>query len=371
MAHGAAYTAGIVGSLLTLGLVVVGLRMAGTQVGWGFQFQQPAFPAVLSVVVTLFGLNLFDVFDVNVSDGGMSKGADEETGLKSSVGEGILAVVLATPCSAPFLGTAVGFAFASNAWTILAVFIALGLGLAAPFVVLTMVPGWTKVLPKPGNWMKYLKQFLGFALFGTAVWLVWLVGRQAGVDAMAGLMGWLVVAGVSAWGFGLVQHSPSALKKWGVTGLAAAAIAAGGLYVFPIEAKADGGEAETQAAEGPIDWEPWSKEAIEGHLEEGRPVFVDFTADWCLTCKVNERNAITAEAVVEAAEAHDVAMLKADWTDGGERIRRELANHGKAGVPMYLVYSPDSPNEPAVLPELLSEQRLIDAFTEAAGESNE
>jgi thiol:disulfide interchange protein DsbD len=369
LSHGAAYTAGIVGSLLSLGLVVVGLRMAGHQVGWGFQFQHPAFPAVLSVVVVLFAMNLFGVFDVGVEAGGLSQSTQEASGLKRSVGEGILAVVLATPCSAPFLGTAVGFAFAGNAFTILAIFATLGLGLAAPFVLLTLMPGWADLLPKPGDWMTHLKHVLGFALTGTAVWLLWIVGRQAGVDAMARVLGLLIVAGLVAWTYGRVQNSDSSLRKWGMTGLAVAVLVGAGTWVFPLDtgdAKTTKPSADGRDTSSAIDWEPWSREAIQRHLEAGRPVFVDFTADWCLTCKVNEENAITAPSVLEAVDRHDVAMLKADWTDGSERIRKELARHGKAGVPMYLVYSPATPKEPSLLPEVLTADRLVEAFGDAA-----
>ena len=367
LAHGAAYTAGIVGSLLALGLVVVGLRMAGHQVGWGFQFQHPIFPAALAGVVVLFALNLFGVFDVGVQPGELADSARAASGVKRSLGEGVLAVVLATPCSAPFLGTAVGFAFASSAPTILAVFATLGLGLAAPFVVLTLVPGWADLLPTPGGWMSRLKQFLGFALLGTAVWLLWIVGRQTGVDAMVRVLGFLVVVGLGAWVYGAVQYAESGVRKWGAIAVAAVTLVGAGTYVFPLEGRAAERE-QTAGADstGLIDWEPWSSEAVERHLGEGRPVFVDFTADWCLTCKVNEQNAIATDAVAEAADTHGVAMVKADWTDGSDRIREALQRHGKAGVPMYLVYTPGEPDSPQVLPEVLSVDTLTDAFAEAA-----
>jgi thiol:disulfide interchange protein DsbD len=374
LAHGAAYTAGIVGSLLALGLVVVGLRTAGHQVGWGFQFQHPAFPAALAAVVTLFALNLFGLFDVNLQSGDLQETTEEASGIRRSVGEGVLAVVLATPCSAPFLGTAVGFAFASNAFTILAVFATLGLGLAAPFVVLTLMPGWAKLLPKPGAWMGHLKHFLGFALIGTAGWLVWLVGRQAGVDAMASVLGLLIVVGMAAWIFGLVQYGSSALKKWGWTAAAGMLVVGTAGWVFPLDTGESGSSSRAAAEsdqQGAVDWQKWSREAVQKHLEEGRPVFVDFTADWCLTCQVNEQNAITASSVLEAVDEHDVAMLKADWTDGSERIRKELQRHGRAGVPMYLVYSPEAPNDPELLPEVLTTDHLTTAFEKAAGEDDE
>ncbi|MGM0556559.1 MAG: protein-disulfide reductase DsbD family protein [Myxococcota bacterium] len=363
LSHGLAYTIGIVGSLLALAGVVVGLKSAGTQVGWGFQFQNPYFLAALAVILTLFALNLFGVFEVTATADGVHEKAEGAKGVQRSFWEGILAVILATPCSAPFLGTAVGFALSSGPATIFAVFASLGLGLAAPFVVLTIVPGWAKVLPNPGSWMEYLKKGLGFALVGSAIWIVWLLGRQTGVDGMASLLMFLGVLSLGAWLYGLVQFQQWSWRKVAATTVGVGAIATAGVLAFPLP---DSSAATRPDASGAIEWREWSEDAVRAELDDGRPVFVDFTADWCLTCKVNERNAIDTEPVHKAMAEHDVAMFKADWTNPDERIRQKLAEYGKAGVPFYLMYAPANPQRGTPLPEVITSETVVDAFENAA-----
>ncbi len=366
--NGMAYTAGITSSMLTLGLVVVGLRMAGQQVGWGFQFQQPIFLAGLAAVIVLFAMNTFDLFQVTLNPPGkLNASGKESEGLSRSFGEGVLAVVLATPCSAPFLGTAVGFALTASSFSILLIFLVLGLGLAAPFVALTLIPGASKVLPRPGEWMNYLKSFLGFALLGTGVWLVWLVGRLAGVDAMGRVLVLLGALSMASWIFGLVQF-----RLWGrakVLGLVAALAIVGsaGMFALPLERGEVVGAGE-QSSNDPVEWITWNQANIDAELAAGRPVFVVFTADWCLTCKMNEKTAIFDSAVLESVEKNNIAMLKGDWTRPDEAIRAELAAHGKGGVPMYLLYTPGKAGAPELLPELLTAGMLIERFERAAGQ---
>jgi thiol:disulfide interchange protein DsbD len=371
LSHGAAYTAGIVGTLMLLALAVISLQAAGVTVGWGFQFQHPAFSAVLSGLLLAFALNLFGVFEVTFQPGTLSKKVDNYRGLPRSFGEGILAVLLATPCSAPFLGTAVGFAFASGPLTIMSIFVTLGLGLAAPFVALAMVPGWSDILPKPGAWMKYLKEFLGFALLGTVIWLVWIVGQQTGPTGMAKVLVFAGAIGFGLWLYGAVQHGYSSKIKWGFTTVGVAAVVGASLVTFPLQSSTAGSIQSNKSGNGPITWEKWSPETVRKEVSNGNPVFVDFTADWCLTCKVNERNAIQTKAVAEAAQKHGVTMLKADWTNRSEQIRQALAKHGKAAVPTYVVYKPNQHASPTQLPELLTQQILVDAFAEAAASSQE
>ncbi len=364
VSHGMAYVFGIVGSMLVLAAAVIGLRIFGTEVGWGFQFQQPHFLAALIVILVLFALNLFGVFEVSVGSGSLQEKAEEASGLRRSAWEGVLAVVLATPCSAPFLGTAVGFALASNAATIIAVFAMLGLGLAAPMVVLSLVPGWAKVLPKPGDWMMHLKTFLGFALVGTAIWIVWLLGRQAGVDTMGLMLMFSGVLAMAAWIYGLVQFKPWSTKKVLSLALAVGLMGAASWLTFPIERSSS--SAVEVDVDADIDWKPWSEDAVADALDEGRPVFVNFTADWCLTCQVNKENAIETEEVYRAVDEYDVAMLEADWTDPDEDIREKLAEYNRAGIPYYLVYSPDHPDRAETLSEVISAGDLVEAFEEAA-----
>ncbi|MFW6058183.1 MAG: protein-disulfide reductase DsbD family protein, partial [Persicimonas sp.] len=262
LAHGAAYTGGIVGSMLVLAGVVVGLRAAGTEVGWGFQFQEPHFLAALFAVLVLFSLNLFGVFEIGLEASSLQERADEAHGVRRSAWEGVLAVVLATPCSAPLLGTAVGFALASGTAMTVSVFAALGLGLASPMVVLTLMPGWAKLLPRPGDWMVHLKKFLGFALIGSAVWIVWLVGRQTGVDAMAQLLGFGGILAVAAWLYGLVQFRSWSTVKAGALGLGLVAVLSAAAFIFPLEVSSDQGRAESTSSADAIDWEPWSQKRV-------------------------------------------------------------------------------------------------------------
>lgn len=364
--HGAAYTFGVVGTLWLLAAAVIALRVTGTQVGWGFQFQQPGFLAALIIILVLFSMNLFGVFELSVQPQRLTEEASNASGVKRSVLEGVLAVVLATPCSAPFLGVAIGFALTSGPLAIFLIFTMVALGLAAPLVILTLVPGWAKLLPPPGNWMVHLKTFLGFALMGSAVWISWLMGRAAGVDAMAAVMMFAALLAVGVWLFGLVQYQGWGKQK--VAGMlgAVAAIAMGAFLAFPLPIQKPNAAVAT-SDENKIAFTPWSEEAVQAALAEGRPVFVDFTADWCLTCQVNKKNAIETDATRDAAEQYNVAMFLADWTHTNEDIRQKLAEHGRAGIPFYLVYSPTDPDNPAALSEVITQKSLVNAFKKAAG----
>ena len=352
-AHALAYTGGIVASLLVLAAAVLGLRAAGHAVGWGFQFQEPLFVAVLSGVVLLFALNLLGVFELSVpahGAGTLLTAVDHAHGPLRSAGEGVLAVVLATPCSAPLLGTAVGFAFAASAPVVLAVFVAVGLGLAAPFCAVVLVPGLRRRLPRPGAWMERGKQLLGFALLATGVWLIGILGSLAGVDGVVRLLAFLVVLALAAWAWGAWRSRPVLL------GCVLGVLLAGSVAL----------RFGTGAATPVAGREAWSEEAVSRALAEGHPVFVDFTADWCLSCKFNERTVLASEAVQSALARTGTRLLVADWTRRDARIGRRLAAHGRAGVPMYLVYSPARPDEPEVLPELLTTDAVVSALQRAA-----
>ncbi|WP_434384643.1 protein-disulfide reductase DsbD family protein [Melittangium boletus] len=358
-AHALAYTGGIIGSLLALALTVLGLRAAGHGVGWGFQFQEPLFVAAVAAVLVAFSLNLFGVFNVGTDGTALVEKVDASHGLGRSVGEGVLAVVLATPCSAPLLGTAVGFALTSGAATVLLTFVLMGLGLALPFCLLVLVPGLAQRLPRPGAWMERFKQLLGFALLGTTVWLVWVMGGLTGVDGMARTLAFLAVVALGAWLYGLVQGSTGPRKLVGVLTVVAL-VGAGALWSLRFE------EAHAQAPRV-SEAQAWSDEAVATALAAGQPVFIDFTADWCLTCKFNERTVLQSDDVRAAFARHRVAFLVADWTRRDARISAKLAEFGRAGVPMYLLVSPSAPNKPEVLNELLTQDGLIDAVRRASG----
>jgi thiol:disulfide interchange protein DsbD len=355
--HAFAYTAGILVAMGTLALVVVALRAAGTAVGWGFQLQEPAFVAVVATVLVVFALNLFGVFEIQFDASRLGQLGEQAAGPARSFFDGLLAVVLATPCSAPFLGTAVGFAFASPAPVIVAIFLSIGAGLAAPFVLIALVPGGMRLLPRSGAWMLELRAALGFALLLTVNWLVWVLGRSVGTDAIAALLGLLLAIALATWTFGRIQQRVPALPLPALALSLAALVGAGLSSIDLSEARLP--RREATAAAGPA---PFSSDAVARALHEGRTAFVYFTADWCITCKVNERRVLSDSRVARAFVELDVAVFRADWTRRDETIRAALARLGKAGVPVYAVYSPAAPDQPELLPELLSVDRVLDAL---------
>jgi thiol:disulfide interchange protein DsbD len=362
--NGAAYTLGILATMSALASVVIALRAAGTSVGWGFQFQEPLFVASICALLLAFALNLFGLFEVGVPGARWTQAGagGQDGGLRASFFEGLLAVLLATPCSAPFLGTAVGFAFASPAPVILVIFLAIGLGLAAPFVAITLVPGWARLLPRSGAWMVQLRGVLGFALLATLIWLLWIVGQQVGTDGMTLLLVFLLLLGMGLWIYGTRQRASEGGRapRTAVALLALTIAALVWLPLSPLRAPATLPEAGLSSGEvarfNPAD--------VAREVAAGRPAFVYFTADWCLTCKLNERAVLNDERIQEALKQHDSAIFKADWTLRDEAIRAELARFGRAGVPLYLLYDPRRPGRPQVLPELLSVDLVLDALAE-------
>ncbi|WP_375742519.1 thioredoxin family protein [Corallococcus interemptor] len=363
--HAAAYAGGILATMLLLAGAVLAVRAGGASVGWGFQFQEPLFVAGVSAVLVAFALNLFGVYTLGADGTALAGKVDQSHGLMRSAGEGVLAVVLATPCSAPLLGTAVGFAFAAGPATVVAVFVALGLGLALPFCLLVLVPGLAKRLPKPGMWMERGKQFLGFALLGTTVWLVWVMGGLAGVDGMARLLAFLIAVGLVTWLYGQSQGLEGGRR--GVTvALAALVLVCAGAVALRFEEAQASVETRGAAVASHGGAQAWDEAAVTAALAAGQPVFVDFTADWCLTCKFNERTVLSRDDVRQAFLKHNVAFFVADWTRRDARITTKLAEHGRAGVPMYLVLSPGAPDKPEVLNELLTADSVIQAVQRAA-----
>ena len=360
--HGFAYTGGILVTMLGLAGVVVGLRLAGTQVGWGFQFQEPLFVAAISAVLLLFALNLFGVFEIFIDSSALNRLEASAVGMRRSFFEGLLAVVVATPCSAPFLGTAIGLAFASSIPVIVGIFLAIGIGLASPYLLVTLVPAWARWIPRSGGWMLHLRALLGFALLGTVVWMLWLSGRFAGTDGMVALLVFLLVVGFAAWVFGALQRTASTRLLAAGTTLVALIAIAGTLTLPATRTTSD----ERGAESGAIAWRSYDPGEVSSAVRGGSVVFVDFTADWCITCKLNERVVLRDERVLAELERLQVVPFKADWTRRDPEIRAELARHGRAGVPMYLVFSPEAPDDPEVLPELLTVDGLIRALQGAS-----
>jgi thiol:disulfide interchange protein DsbD len=365
--HGLVFTLGVLVSFWILAGVLLALRAGGQQIGWGFQLQSPPFVVFLSFLFLLLALNLFGVFEVGESLMAAGNLAAGRQGLAHSFWNGALATLVATPCTAPFMGSALGYGLSQPAAVSLAIFTALGLGMAAPYLVLSWRPSLLRFVPRPGPWMEGFKQLMGFFLLGTALALVWVLGKQVGVDAMAILLGALLLAGVGGWVWG----RPSRSSAGRVTrGLVAATLAIGGLAIGLTYAKpGPAGAVHSAAAEtaGEAGWETWSPDRVDELRKAGRPVFVDFTAAWCLTCQVNAKVALETRAVGERFAQYGVALLKADWTTGDDRITKALASYGRQGVPAYVLYGREPQAEPRLLPEVLTPGIVIAALDEMLG----
>jgi thiol:disulfide interchange protein DsbD len=369
--HGVAYTAGVLGSMALLSAIVIGLRAAGHSVGWGFQFQEPLFVAAISGLLVAFALNLFGVFEIEFGQGRLASVGQDSVGFQRSAFEGLLAVILATPCTAPFLGTAVGFAFATSGLGIAMIFLAIGLGLASPFLAVSFFPRLARFIPRSGPWMMKFRAGLGFSLLATVVWLLWVLGQGGGTNAVIAMTGNLLFLAFLLWGFGQIQPVRSVwLARASAITIVCIAFAGFNLIDFSQASQADdhtGGRdgtpaASTDESQTESGWRTYSEQAVAEALAAGRPAFVVFTADWCITCQVNERTVLDRRAVREAFREGGFALFKADWTRRDEVIRIKLAEFGRAGVPLYLVYSPDAPDRPQVLSELLSRREVITAL---------
>jgi thiol:disulfide interchange protein len=336
-----AYTAGVVLVCLLLGGILLGLRAGGAAVGWAFQLQDPRVILILLLLVTAIALNLAGLFELPAIGGGsMLAGAG---GSHGAFWTGALAAFVATPCTGPFMGAALGAALVLPAAAALAIFAGLGLGLALPFLLLGFVPALRRRLPKPGAWMNQLRRILSVPMFLTALALAWVLGRQAGVDGMAIGLGAALLLGFGFWWVGVRQGRRGAWLP--LAPALAAAVAA--ILIVPIEAAPAGVEAR-----GVLASEPFSEAKLAALRSQQRPVFVYFTADWCITCKVNEKGAMSSAEVAQVFKDRNVAVLVGDWTRGDATIGRFLAQHGRSGVPLYLYYA--SGREAKILPQILT-----------------
>jgi thiol:disulfide interchange protein DsbD len=359
--HGFAYTAGVLVSFTALAGILIVLRAAGAEIGWGFQLQSPLVVGALAYLLFALGLSLSGVLAVGERWTGIGHGLAGRPGYAGSFFTGALAAVAATPCTAPFMGVAVGYALTQPAVPALLVFEALGLGLALPFLALSLVPAWRRLLPRPGGWMVRLKQALAFPLYASVAWLVWVVSRQAGADAVALVLAGLLLIAFAAWLHGVTRATRSAGGRRAASAVALACVA-GALALGPLvapspapPAAADPGSAPTGAKA-----EPFSSARLAELRAQGTPVFVNFTAAWCITCLVNEKVALHSPAVAEAFARRGVVYLKADWTSKSPEIAALLESFGRSGVPLYVVYG-RAAHPPRVLPQILSERTIIEA----------
>jgi len=351
--HGIAYTAGVLVSFWALGIALIAVRAGGAPLGWGFQLQSPAVVAGLAALFFWMALMLLDVTTAGGALMGLGNRLATSGGYRGAFFTGILATIVATPCSAPFMGTALGYALVQPPAVALAVFTALGLGLAFPYLAITLVPRLGALLPRPGRWMDTLKQLLAFPLLATVVWLTWVASLQSGPPAVAAILGMLVVLGFAAWAGR--QWSGTWSRLVTATAVTAALVVGGSVGSMTPPPTATG------AASG---WEPYSTARLQALIAEGRPVFVDFTAAWCVTCQVNERLVLARPVVREKMRALGVVPVRADWTTSDPDVTRALQQFGRDGVPLYVLYSGREDDPPRILPQLLTTDIVITELEE-------
>ncbi len=352
--HGFVYAAGIVVSFWILVAALLGLRAAGASLGWGFQFQSPVFLALMAGLLFFLGLSLAGQFEIGLSLTSAGGSLAAKQGYAGSFFTGVLAVIVATPCTAPFMGAAIGYALAQPAALTFCVFTAIALGLAAPYVALTMQPAWTRLLPKPGVWMEILRQAISVPIFGTVIWLAWVLAQAYGAAVLAAFLVSLLLLAIAGWFLG---RWPA--QRWATVVAALILLCVVGVSVYAPGKLAAAPEVQA-GPQAQQQWEPWSQDAVTRYQAQGRPVLVDFTASWCLSCQVNERVAFSQPEVKQALRSANVALLKADWTRHDEAITQALASMDRSGVPAYALYIPGQ-SEPQMLPEVLTPGIVIDA----------
>ena len=358
-AHGLVYTAGILVSFWLLVGVLLVLRAAGASLGWGFQFQSPVFLSLMAGLLFFLGLSLAGQFEIGLtltSTGGSLIG---KQGYAGSFFTGVLAVIVATPCTAPFMGAALGYALGAPVAVTFEVFTALALGLAAPYVALTLQPAWTRFLPRPGAWMEVLKQAVSVPIFITVIWLAWVVTSGYGAELLAALLASFLLLAIAGWFLG---RWPA--KRWAtvVAVLIVASVVALLVYGQKLAAESQMDKAlVTSGSLADHSWQPWSADAVQKSLAAGQPVFVDFTASWCLSCQVNERVALSRPEVQQAFAAKNVALYRADWTREDPAITEALSALGRSGVPVYALYTPGQ-SDPVLLPQVLTPGVVMDAI---------
>lgn len=345
--HGLAYTVGVLLSFLLVAGLLLALQAAGEQVGWGFQLQNPLFVTLLIYLLFVMGLSLSGLVSFGQGWMGLGDSLSRSSGYIGSFFTGVLAVLVASPCTAPFMGTALGYAVTQSAWVALAVFALLGLGMALPFLLLSFAPRVLRFLPRPGAWMETFKQFMAFPLYATALWLLWVLGRQVGVDGMTVALGGLLLLALGLW---LVAGGRSYWRKAVLVTAVVGALVILRLPVFaPVEKEAEGMVAQA-----------YTPQTLQTLRAENKPVFVNLTADWCITCLVNEQVALSRKEVQQAFSKREIVYLKGDWTNRDENITHLLAQFGRNGVPLYLFYPVGA--EARLLPQVLTPTIVLNAL---------
>ncbi len=369
-AHGERQHAAIGGAVFTLGVLVsfaaiagslIALQAGGTQVGWGFQLQSPVFVTLLAYLLFAVGLSLSGVFAVGSSLMGIGGNLSAVSGHRGAFLTGVLAAIVATPCTAPFMGAAIGFALTQPAAVSMGVFLALSLGMALPYLLLSLFPSLLRFLPRPGAWMERLKQALAFPMYASAIWLVWVLSQQTGPQGVLVALAGILLIAFAAWLHGATREGARGWRVTGAVGASAAVILA--LVLVRLPAPAPSPASPVATASLPSDglaYEPYSADRLAQLRRENRAVFVNFTAAWCVTCLVNDRVALATQEVADAFARWDVAYLKGDWTNRDPEITAALREFGRSGVPLYVFYPPaDSGRDPIVLPQILTEAAVV------------
>ena len=350
------YTAGVLASFAAVGAIALALRQAGLALGWGFQLQQPGVIAALALVMVAIGLSLSGVVSFGASLAGAGQKLTEKSGPAGDFFTGVLAVVVASPCTAPFMGTALAFAFAASPAVAILVFVFLGLGLALPFLLIGFVPALANRLPKPGAWMDTFKQVLAFPMYLTAVWLLWVLAKQRGADAIGLVLVGAVVLALGLWWWEKARWRERLLPR-----VLAGALVLASLYAVVAVQRMPAPERAAAAEVGVV---AYSADALAQLRRDGRVVFVNMTADWCVTCKANEKTVLARDGFRTALDAAGAVYMKGDWTDVDPAITAFLESHGAVGVPLYVVYPRQG--EPVVLPAVLTQATVEQALAEAA-----
>ncbi len=352
---GLAYSAGTIATFAVLATFILVARSSGVTLGWGFQFQSLTYLVMMCSIICLMTLSLFGMFYVQIQTGVQSlEDVASRGGLIAAFARGASATLLSTPCSAPLLGTALGFALGQPAIWVVCVLLSVGAGLASPYMVLSCFPSWLKFLPKPGDWMERFKEAMGFLMLGTLVWMLSVILNVAGGAALIGCIMFLFTLTLATWGVVRFASAESTLLRKSIVWALAAALCAGSFYknVYSVDSSAPAASEHSGLA-------VYSEASLESHLAQGKTVLVDVTAEWCLTCKLNE-SILASTAVTEAMQKNNVLMMRADWTRGDENVSKLLKRFSRPGVPMYVIFQPGK--EPVVLPELLTPSIVIDAI---------
>lgn len=367
--HSIAYTVGILVSFLILSLTVIAIKLSGELVGWGFQFQNPGFVIVLYSVMFVFALSLFDVLIFQAPGMSIAYQASGKTGFTGSFMSGIFAVVLATPCTAPFLGAALGFAFSQPPLIILAIFLMIGIGLALPFLMIGFFPSSIKILPKPGNWMNIFKESMGFLLLATSVWLLNVIYTQLGGANLIKVLFFTVVLAFSAWMYGsFVKPQYSKAKQWIFTIIAILTVIFGAYFLLQFEEPSAEGQSDQSAHVNEL-WKGFTEEAVALSISEGKPVFIDFYAEWCMSCKSNEATVLWTKEIEDAFAKKGVVLYRGDYTRKDAIIHAWLKKYNKAGVPLYVLFVPGQ-SDPVVFPEIITKGMILEQLNKLPDATN-